>query len=247
MLLADGPSGGLPRPPIFYKLFNMKPAPLGREPLERRSLAKQAAETLRRAILSGQVAAGTVLRQSSLAEELGVSVIPLREALCQLEGEGLVHQASHRGAVVADLSVDDVVDLVDILHALEALAFPRALPRLRPVDLEKAARALDALRDEDDVAAFGARVWDFREALLARAESPRLLTMLETLHRHALRYFALLLREPQARAMMLRHLTDSLELMRRRDLEGLLEHKRACTAEALPILRRLLPPTPERT
>ncbi len=210
--------------------------------LQRKSLAQQIAENLRSAIFSGRIPGGAVLRQSALAAEFGVSVIPLREALRQLEGEGLLHQERRRGVVVADLSADDVEELVDIFHALEALALPRALPRLTDADLDRARAALDAMHGEQEIGPFATHMWDFKHALLSRAESPRLLSLLELLHKSARRYVSLFLLDADARAMMLRHFRERLELARGRDLQGLLRHGESCFREGIVTVRRLLPP-----
>jgi DNA-binding GntR family transcriptional regulator len=211
--------------------------------LQRKSLAQQIAENLRSAIFAGRIPGGTVLRQSVLAAEFGVSVIPLREALRQLEGEGLLRQERHHGAVVADLSADDVEELVNIFHALEAVALPRAMPRMTEADLELARAALEGMHGEKEIGAFASHMWDFKRALLCRAESPRLLSLLELLHKSARRYVALFLQDPEARAMMLRHFSERLELARARDLQALLRHGESCFLEGTVTVRRLLPPS----
>ena len=68
-------------------------------------------ETLREKILSGEIKAGQPLRQTALAHELNVSRVPVREALLQLEGEGLVVFESHKGAKATPLNSDHVVEL----------------------------------------------------------------------------------------------------------------------------------------
>ncbi len=68
-------------------------------------------QTLRQAILRGSLAGGQILRQESLANQLGVSRLPVREAIRQLSTEGLVHITAHRGAVVAALSADDIREI----------------------------------------------------------------------------------------------------------------------------------------
>lgn len=69
---------------------------------------------LRRAIVSGQLRPGAAIRQDTLAESLGVSRVPLREALKILEGEGQVTYRPHRGYFVADLSYDDLREVYRI-------------------------------------------------------------------------------------------------------------------------------------
>ena len=69
-------------------------------PIPRQTMTSMAVESLRERILRGQFAEGEPLRQDALADELGVSRIPIREALRQLDAEGLVTFSPHRGAVV---------------------------------------------------------------------------------------------------------------------------------------------------
>ena len=76
--------------------------------LEHKTMAAAATAELRRRILEGTLPAGAQLRQSNLAEELGISRIPLREAFLQLEAEGLVRINAHRGAIVSTLTREEV-------------------------------------------------------------------------------------------------------------------------------------------
>jgi DNA-binding GntR family transcriptional regulator len=222
----------------------MKQPHVGAEPIRRASLAQQVAESVRNAILDGKIPGGSVLRQTALARELGVSVIPLREALRQLEGEGLVHHEAHRGVVVATLDAEDVRELVEICGALEALAFPRALPRIQPDDLERAESALAALREETDLTRFAELAWELRAALLRPAKSPRLLQQLELLSKTNRRYWAPFLRDPKARAWILEHWTKLIECARRGDLAGVTAQLDRCHVEGLALGRALLPPAP---
>ncbi|MBI5434023.1 MAG: GntR family transcriptional regulator [Planctomycetes bacterium] len=220
----------------------MPPPNLGPEPVRRASLAQQVAASLRNAILDGRIAGGSVLRQSALARELGVSVIPLREALRQLEGEGLVHHAAHRGVVVATFDAEDVRELVEICRALETLAFPRALPNVTPDDLAHAERALAALRDETDLARFADLAWELRAALLRPAKSPRLMQQLEMLSKTNRRYWAPFLRDAKARAWIFEHWRRLIDCVRAADLDAVLEQLRRVQTEAVAIGAPLLPP-----
>ena len=85
-------------------------------------------EELRRAISQGEFAPGVQLRQDELAERFGTSRIPVREALRQLEAEGFVTLLPNRGAVVSDLSIDEVIELLEIRIALECHALRLAIP-----------------------------------------------------------------------------------------------------------------------
>ena len=83
-------------------------------PLRRQTLASLTLDSLRERILRGHFPEGEPLRQDAIADELGVSRIPVREALRQLESEGLVTFQPHRGAVVSTLSLDEIAELFEI-------------------------------------------------------------------------------------------------------------------------------------
>ena len=85
-------------------------------------------EEIRKQILTGQIKAGEPLRQAALAEELNVSRIPVREALLQLEAEGLVEFEAHKGATATRLSADQVTELFELRALLECDLLRRAIP-----------------------------------------------------------------------------------------------------------------------
>lgn len=95
-----------------------------------RTLGDTVTNELREAIISGRLAPGTPLGQEKLAIQFGVSRVPIREALRVLAGENLVHLESHRGAVVAELSLDELDELYSIIWAVEITAVRRAVPRM---------------------------------------------------------------------------------------------------------------------
>jgi DNA-binding GntR family transcriptional regulator len=219
----------------------MKPGTHVARALPRKSLAQQVAEQLRAAIFDGRLPAGSTLRQSALAREFGVSVIPLREALCQLGGEGLVRHEPHRGVVVSDVDAEDVEELIAICTTLEALAYRRALPRVTDEDVDEAEAALRQLRSETDLNAFGDLAWSLKFALLRRTDSPRLLQMIETLAKNNRRYFAAFCSDPAARKWLLGQWTKLVKLARERDLAGILKNIANAQREGPELARRLLP------
>ncbi|MCC6792459.1 MAG: GntR family transcriptional regulator [Thermomicrobiales bacterium] len=94
----------------------------------------------RRAILTGDYAPGSPLRLQELAARSGVSMIPVREALRLLEAEGFVESVPNRGARVAPLSMDDMLDVYRTRQVLELEALHQAFPRITPAVLAKAHR-----------------------------------------------------------------------------------------------------------
>src|SRR3569832_1703148 len=103
-------------------------------PIARRTVAADAAEILRQRILTGDLRSGQPIRQEQIAQELGVSRIPLREALKPLEAEGFVTIEPHKGAVVSTLSLADVAEQVEPRVHLETWLLRDAIPRMREAD-----------------------------------------------------------------------------------------------------------------
>ncbi|MEV7096727.1 GntR family transcriptional regulator [Amycolatopsis sp. NPDC051045] len=97
-------------------------SPSGPAPARRRGLAEEVADRIRDAIFDGVYAPGGQLREVELAEALGVSRGPVREALLRLEREGLVRSEWHRGTTVTALSGEDVAELDSLRAALDHLA-----------------------------------------------------------------------------------------------------------------------------
>jgi DNA-binding GntR family transcriptional regulator len=98
-------------------------------PARRRGLADEVADRVRDAIFDGAYAPGSQLREVELAEALGVSRGPVREALLKLEREGLVRGEWHRGTTVTSLSEVDVAELDSLRAALEQLAVGLVIDR----------------------------------------------------------------------------------------------------------------------
>ncbi|MDR1508403.1 MAG: GntR family transcriptional regulator [Synergistaceae bacterium] len=93
-------------------------------------LADVAASRIRDMIIHGVLSSGEPLAEVRLAEELGMSRTPIREAISILEFEGMVHSITGRGAVVTDIAKEDFIEINDIRVALEPLAAARAMPMM---------------------------------------------------------------------------------------------------------------------
>ena len=101
-------------------------------------------EQLKRQILTGRIAPGTRMMEVELAEEMGVSRTPVREATRKLEKDGLVVIEPRRGAYVSDISVKDMVDTLVVRESLEGLAAALASQRITREELDR----LDAMTTE---------------------------------------------------------------------------------------------------
>lgn len=150
-----------------------------------------ATDALRERILRGIYPDGEPLRQDTLADDLGVSRIPIREALRQLEAEGLVTFNPHRGAVVSSLSLDEIEELFELRAEIECDLVRRAVPNTTPEQLARVMELIDdfeeALRS-GDIARWGPLNWHFHAALYAPANRNVTMGVLQKLHQHSDRY-----------------------------------------------------------
>jgi DNA-binding GntR family transcriptional regulator len=140
---------------------------------------------LRQRILHGTLKPGDRILADSVAGELGVSRIPVREALRVLEGERQVSYEPHRGYFVTKLRLADLVELNLMCHLLEAEALRRSVPLLREQDLEQmqlALRELDRAHKAADIAASSIANRKFHFAFLEQLEMPRFLREIESLY-----------------------------------------------------------------
>jgi DNA-binding GntR family transcriptional regulator len=105
--------------------------------LERRTMSDSVVDALRDAILDGQFTDGEELNQVALARQFGVSRVPIREALRQLQAEGLVRAAPHMRAVVQGLTLDRVLEVLDLRIMIEGYLLGRAVPLMTDADLDR--------------------------------------------------------------------------------------------------------------
>jgi len=167
-----------------------RPTPL--VPIQRQTVASMTVEALRERILRGDYPEGEPLRQDALADELGVSRIPVREALRQLEAEGLVTFNPHRGAVVSSLSLDEIAELFELRAEIECDLIRRAIPNMTKEQLGRATDVLDEFEvalGAGEAGRWGPLNWHFHAALYAPANRNFTMGVLQKLHHHSDRYF----------------------------------------------------------
>jgi DNA-binding GntR family transcriptional regulator len=116
--------------------------------------SERIADDLRAAILAGEIAPGERLLQEVVAERLGASRMPVREALRMLETEGLVENQTNRGARVPDLGVHEVQVIYQMRERLEPLALSESLRNLTDRDLERLADIQTRIEQNTDVHEF---------------------------------------------------------------------------------------------
>jgi DNA-binding GntR family transcriptional regulator len=130
-------------------------------------------------ILNGVLPAGLQIRQEALAEQFGVSRVPVREALRQLESEGLLTSELHRGAFVSNRSLDEVEEMLDIRIALELRALKLALPHMTSKVFASAEKILNSYDRSEDPLEWRDLNVAFHMTLYKPCNRPRLLKMIE--------------------------------------------------------------------
>lgn len=160
-------------------------------PLQRRRLVDDAAHSLRDAILSGRLAAGTRLRQEDLATRLAISRTPIREALGRLQQEGLLEILPSQGVRVVALELDEAVQLYDVREMLDGLAARLAARHADAPELRRLAASLSRMsqcvRRRDPNQWFPAHV-AFHDEIF-RASGNRRLQALGSVVRLSIRHF----------------------------------------------------------
>jgi DNA-binding GntR family transcriptional regulator len=159
--------------------------------IRRQTTVTLVADELRRRIMAGTIPEGQQLRQEALAADLGVSRIPVREALRQLEAEGFVSIASHRGAVVSKLSLDEIAELFELRIRLECWLLGLAIPQMRDGDLEQAKAALETMISNRKIENWGQLNWQFHAALYAPSGRAATLRILRRISENMDRYIRL--------------------------------------------------------
>lgn len=157
--------------------------------ITRKTLASQVTERLRAMILSGDLAMGSRLRQEQLAAVLGVSRVPVREALNQLEAEGLVSVEPNKGAVVSGISVEALSEMYELRAHIEYWLLGLAIPKLTEADFLAAERVLDDMRSESLPTHWTSQNWEFHATLYRPANRAQSLEILDKLYKNTYRHF----------------------------------------------------------
>lgn len=195
----------------------------GRHQIERRSIPENIRDSLQERILSGEFRDGEALVQDAIAEEYGVSRMPVREALRQLEACGLVSMQTHKGAVVTSIPTEQVEELFELRALLESDMLGRAMPRMIDGDVAEAREILGALEESyrrGDMASWGRLNWAFHRRLYVPAGRPQTLAILQGINLQVERYIRLHLLATDGLAAAEREHREILRLCAMRDADG---------------------------
>lgn len=203
------------------------------EPVDRRATSTIIADTIRDRIADGTFEPGMQLTEAQLAERLGVSRGPVREAFQRLVQEGLLDAEHHRGVFVATLDADDATDVALARLAIERVAAERVAALADPGTLSLLRQLVDEMAGAADAGTWtevAASDLRFHEALVGGARSPRLSRMYATLvvETHLCLRLLLPAQHPDPREVVAEHRTLLAALT-----EGDAEAAGACVARHL--------------
>ena len=168
-------------------LMNLPPLPR-HEDGQKESLPELVAASIRQAVFDGLIGSGVQLKQNDVAATLGVSPVPVREALKKLAAEGLLITERNKGVVVAPLSLDDFAEITDLRVMLEPYLLRCSAPHLTGEDLDAAEKILQDNADNADRVSRSRNHWEFHRLLYSKARRPRSLAQIDVLYVSINRY-----------------------------------------------------------
>jgi DNA-binding GntR family transcriptional regulator len=154
-----------------------------------KGLPEAIAEALREAVFAGLFGPNERLHQDEIAQQFGVSRVPVREALMKLVAEGLAVQRLNKGIRVAPLSSDDFRDVMELRTLLEPQALRLSAPHLREEDFNQAEAILAQVRPAGIGSEAAALHWGFHNRLYVHARRPRLIGQIKSLQITINRYY----------------------------------------------------------
>lgn len=156
-----------------------------------RPLRELVYEELRNLILSGEIKPGTRMMEIELADSMGVSRTPIREAIRKLEKEGLVTIEPRKGAYVSTISMNDIVNILQIRGTLEGLAAMLAATRIKEIELMKlkeASQAFDRAVEEGNTKEMISNDTLFHHIIVEASGNDLLIKMVTDLQEIVLRF-----------------------------------------------------------
>ncbi len=196
-------------------------------------------QTLRSAILRGELKPGERLMELQLAAKLGVSRTPIREAIRMLEQEGLAITIPRKGAEVAHMSIKDMEDVLMIRQALENLAVKKACENVTDevlVNLHEAMEQFENAVRGGDVGKIAKADVCFHEIIYAASNNPKLVMLLGNLREQMYRYRVEYLKDTSIHTQLIREHKSIYQLLsakRAKDVQSIIEKHLFNQAEAV--------------
>ena len=198
--------------------------------------------TLRKAILRGELKPGERLMEIQLANKLGVSRTPIREAIRKLELEGLVLMIPRKGAEVAQITEKNMQDVLEVRKALEELSVQLACERITPEQVEEMKMAAEDFRKvlkSGDVTKIAEADVKFHDIIFAATNNQRLITLLNNLREQMYRFSVEYLKQKECYPQLLEAHDKLIALISGGEVEEACELM-GCHIEIRPLQYRML-------
>ena len=197
---------------------------VGLNPEEYMPLREVVFLTLRRQILKGNLKPGERLMEISLANKLGVSRTPIREAIRKLEHEGLVVMVPRRGAHVSGITRQELNDVLEIRRSLDVLAVRKAVECMTQKDIRELRAAEEAFailveKKDADLTALGEADEHFHDVIYQGTNNRRLLQILNNLREQMYRFRVEYLKDTEIRQSLVREHDAIVKALEDRDAE----------------------------
>lgn len=178
--------------------------------------------TLRQAILRGELRPGERLMEIQLANKLGVSRTPVREAIRKLELDGLVLMIPRKGAEVADISEKSLKDVLEVRKALEELAVQLTCEKISKVqiaELRQAAEEFKKIVKSSDVTQIAEADVRFHDVIYMATDNQKLIQLLNNLREQMYRYRVEYLKRPEVYPQLIQEHEEIIRQIERREKE----------------------------
>lgn len=178
--------------------------------------------TLRQAILRGELKPGERLMEIQLANKLGVSRTPIREALRKLELEGLVNMVPRKGAEVADITEKSLRDVLEVRKALEELSVQLACEKITEEEIEELKRVAERFKDtlnDQDVTKIAEADVAFHDVIYTATDNQKLILLLNNLREQMYRYRVEYLKKEEAYPQLVAEHEELIDNISKRNKE----------------------------
>lgn len=178
--------------------------------------------TLREAILKGELEPGERLMELDLAEKLGVSRTPIREAIRKLELEGLVKMAPRKGAEVAEITLDDLTDVLEVRKNLEDLAVELACKKSTPEDIEQMKKCHENFKEalkSEDLTIMAEADEAFHNVIYNTTRNKRLMQILNNLREQMYRYRLEYIKDKRKRNTLVEEHSEIIQAISNKNVE----------------------------
>lgn len=190
---------------------------------ESKPIREIAYETLKHAIVTGDIPAGARIVETEYADKMHISRTPLREALRKLERDGLVEYVMRRGVVVRAFTVTDIEEIYTIRNALEMLTLPLIIQKATPEDIQRLRDMLhemDPYNDSNDIPQLSPRARAFHTALTGISGMKRILRVIESQDEYITRFSAVSIAKENRRDAAHKEHYRLVEYVEQKDLES---------------------------